>query len=89
MNTPELSAGRGGGLSQGLPANGPYISLFRAGPRSESRVNASSHTLAVAPALSVLAEAAQSPGVLSLVSPATAPPKAAFTLTPAPAPTSG
>ena len=35
VNTPELSAGRGGGLSQGLPANGPYKSLFRA--RSESR----------------------------------------------------
>jgi hypothetical protein len=35
VNTPELSAGRGGGLSQGLPANGPYKSLFRAS--SESR----------------------------------------------------
>ena len=35
VNTPDLSAGRGGGLSQGLPANGPYKSLFRAS--SESR----------------------------------------------------
>ncbi|KAN0126006.1 hypothetical protein V8E52_001213, partial [Russula decolorans] len=43
VNTPELSAGRGGGLSQGLPANGPYKSLFRAGSRSESRANASNH----------------------------------------------
>jgi hypothetical protein len=43
VNTPELSAGRGGGLSQGLPANGPYKSLFRAGSRSESRASASNH----------------------------------------------
>ena len=46
VNTPELSAGRGGGLSQGLPATGPYRSLFRAGSnksRSESRTSASSN----------------------------------------------
>ncbi|KAF8492350.1 hypothetical protein F5888DRAFT_907636 [Russula emetica] len=66
VNTPELSAGRGGGLSQGLPATGPYKSLFRAGSRSESRASASAsnhykNNAAAAPALHVLAEAAQSP----------------------------
>ena len=100
MNTPELSAGRGGGLSQGLPANGPYKSLFRAGSRSESRANASNHhktnvattsaaaaaaAAAAAPALHVLAEAAQSPEALSPIS-ATASPQPAPT--PAPASTS-
>jgi hypothetical protein len=76
VNTPELSAGRGGGLSQGLPANGPYRSLFRAGSRSESRASASNlnqkananATTTAAPALHVLAEAAQSPEALSPVS---------------------
>ena len=70
VNTPELSAGRGGGLSQGLPANGPYKSLFRA--RSESRGSniASATATAIAPdaALHVLADAAQSPEALSPIS---------------------
>jgi hypothetical protein len=94
VNTPELSAGRGGGLSQGLPANGPYKSLFRAGSRSESRANASNHhkanttttsaaAAAAAPALHVLAEAAQSPEALSPIS-ATASPQPAPTSAPAP-----
>ncbi|KAI0276352.1 hypothetical protein BGY98DRAFT_985861 [Russula aff. rugulosa BPL654] len=73
VNTPELSAGRGGGLSQGLPANGPYKSVFRAGSRSrlESRASASNHhktnaaTAAPASSLHVVAEAAQSPEALS------------------------
>jgi hypothetical protein len=44
VNTPELSAGgRGGGLSQGLPANGAYKSLFRVGSRSESCASARNH----------------------------------------------
>lgn len=88
VNTPELSAGRGGGLSQGLPANGPYRSLFRAGSRSESNASAGSHlktNAAAAPALHVLAEAAQSPEALSPVS-VTASPKPAPTCTPAPVP---
>ncbi|KAI0302489.1 hypothetical protein BC826DRAFT_418309 [Russula brevipes] len=77
VNTPELSAGRGGGLSQGLPANGPYKSLFRA--RSESRCGsgktAPTTTAAAAAAgtapdagLHVLADAAQSPEAQSPVS---------------------
>jgi hypothetical protein len=75
VNTPELSAGRGGGLSQGLPANGPYKSLFRA--RSESRCGSgkTATTTAAAAAgtapdagLHVLAEAAQSPEAQSPVS---------------------
>lgn len=73
VNTPELSAGRGGGLNQGLPANGPYKSLFRA--RSESRgsnkaIATATAAAAIAPdaALHVLAEAAQSPEALSPVS---------------------
>ena len=85
VNTPELSAGRGGGLSQGLPANGPYKSLFRA--RSESRGSnktasaATATATAIAPdaALHVLAEAASSPEALSPVSAAS----------PAPAPAPG
>jgi hypothetical protein len=72
VNTPELSAGRGGGLSQGLPANGPYKSLFRARSRSASRGSTAG--------LHVLAEAAQSPDALSPVS-TTSP-------VPAPVPTS-
>lgn len=71
VNTPELSAGRGGGLSQGLPANGPYKSLFRARSKSESRgsgkVGAASSAVD-APALHVLADAAQSPEAQSPVS---------------------
>ena len=67
MNTLELSAGRGGGLSQGLPANGPYIPLFRAGSSSESRASVSSHLMtdaaAAVPSLHVLA--AQPPEALS------------------------
>jgi hypothetical protein len=78
VNTPELSAGRGGGLSQGLPANGPYKSLFRA--RSESR--GSNKAIANAPdaGLHVLADAAQSPEALS--------PPSAASPAPAPAPAS-
>jgi hypothetical protein len=86
VNTPELSAGRGGGLSQGLPANGPYKSLFRAGSRSESRASPSNHhktNAAAAPALHVLAEAAQSPEAHSPIS-ATASPQPAPAPTPAP-----
>src|SRR6266852_4701412 len=85
VNTPELGAGRGGGISQGLPANGPYRSLFRAGSRPEShhkKTNAAA--AAAAPALHVLAEAAQSPEARSPVS-ATASPQP--TPTPAPVPT--
>ncbi len=90
MNTPELSAGRGGGLSQGLPANGPYRSLFRAGSqaRSESRAGANNHNHKVnavaeaVPALHVLAEVAQSPEALSPVSTTISPHP---TPTPAPA----
>ncbi|KAH9952979.1 hypothetical protein BC827DRAFT_197200 [Russula dissimulans] len=72
VNTPELSAGHRGGLSQGLLANGPYKSLFRA--RSESRgsnkPSAATAAAAVAAdaALHVLADAAQSPEALSPVS---------------------
>ena len=61
VNTPALSARRDDGLSQGLSANGPYKSLFRAGSRSMSRASASDHhktndatTAAAAPALHVL-----------------------------------
>ena len=91
VNTPELSAGRGGGLSQDLPANGPYKSVFRAGSRSslESRASASNHhkaTAAPASSLHVVAEAAQSPEALSPVS-ATASPQP-IPATPVPAPTS-
>jgi hypothetical protein len=80
VNTPELSAGRGGGLNQGLPANGPYRSLFRA--RSESRGSNKATTTAataIAPdaALHVLAEAAQSPEALSPVSTASPAPVSA------------
>jgi hypothetical protein len=77
VNTPELSAGRGGGLSQGLPANGPYKSLFRA--RSESRASNKPVPVAVADAgLHVLAEAAhQSPDVA---------PSPTSTISPAPVP---
>jgi hypothetical protein len=77
VNTPELSAGRGGGLSQGLPANGPYKSLFRA--RSESRGSNKPVAVAVADAgLHVLAEAAHqspdaAPSPTSTVSPAPVP----------------
>jgi hypothetical protein len=78
VNTPELSAGRGGGLSQGLPANGPYKSLFRA--RSESRgSNKPVAAVAVADAgLHVLAEAAHqspdaAPSPTSTVSPTPVP----------------
>ncbi|KAI0276370.1 hypothetical protein BGY98DRAFT_986046, partial [Russula aff. rugulosa BPL654] len=93
VNTPELSAGRGGGLSQGLPANGPYKSLFRAGsrPRSESRASASNHhktsaaTVAPTSSLHVLAEAAQSPEALSPIS-ATASPQPTPLLLPLPCP---
>jgi hypothetical protein len=59
VNTPELSAGRGGGLSQGLPANGPYRSLFRA--TSASRGNSKAPPLPADAGLHILAEAAQSP----------------------------
>ena len=84
MNTPELSAGRGGGLSQGLAANGPYKSLFRARSRSASHGsgNNNNHAAAAADAgLHVLAEAAQSPEALSPISTASPAP----TTTPAPA----
>jgi hypothetical protein len=58
VNTPEL----GGGLSQGLPANGPYRSSFRA--RSESRGSNKTAATVIPPdadgsAYDVLAEAAQ------------------------------
>ena len=58
MNTPELSAGSGGGLSQG---HGPYKSLFRA--TSESRSNSKPPPGPLPPdaGLHILAEAAQSP----------------------------
>ena len=100
VNTPELSAGRGGGLSQGLPAKGPYKSLFRA--RSESRGSnklpvgaasvssaASSAVAAIAPdaGLHVLAEAAGSPEALSPISaasPTPAPSSSTHAQTPAP-----
>ncbi|KAH8992880.1 hypothetical protein EDB86DRAFT_1427200 [Lactarius hatsudake] len=59
VNSPELSAGRGGGLSQGLPANGPYKSLFRA--TSESRGNSKAPSFSSDAGLHILAEAAQSP----------------------------
>ena len=59
VNTPELSAGRGGGLSQGLPATGPYKSLFRA--TSESRGNSKAPPLPSDAGLHILAEAASSP----------------------------
>ncbi|KAI9456609.1 hypothetical protein F5148DRAFT_366970 [Russula earlei] len=93
VNTPELSAGRGGGLSQGLPASGPYKSLFRA--RSESRASnkasAAATAAPVAPApdaaLYVLAEAAQSPDALSSrVSTASPAPARSQAEAPAPAP---
>jgi hypothetical protein len=81
VNTPELSAGRGGGLNQGLPANGPYKSLFRA--RSESRgSNKTTAIAAIAPdaaGLHVLADAAQSPEALSPVSTASPTPVSAPT----------
>ena len=91
VNTPELSAVRGGGLSQGLPANGPYKSLFRA--RSESRGSnklpvgttaAAVAAAAIAPdaGLHVLAEAAQSPEALSPVSAASPAPAPGSTHTP-------
>ncbi|KAI0267194.1 hypothetical protein BGY98DRAFT_1026469 [Russula aff. rugulosa BPL654] len=91
-----LSAWRGGGPSQGLPANGPYKSLFRAGSRpwSESRASASNHhktsaaTPAPASSLHVLAEAAQSPEVLSPVSATASRQPTPTTPAPAPAPTS-
>jgi hypothetical protein len=83
VNTPELSAVRGGGLSQGLPANGPYKSLFRA--RSRSASHGSGNKAAAAPAadaaLHVLAEAAQSPEALSPVSTASPVPTAAAIIT--------
>jgi hypothetical protein len=78
VNTPELGAGRGGGLGQGLPANESYKSPFRAGSRSEAHTN--HHTTntmttasavasaAAATALHALAEAAQSPKALFPVS---------------------
>jgi hypothetical protein len=73
VNTPELSAVRGGGLSQGLPATGPYKSLFRARPESRDGNKAaavgSASTPTPTPApdagLHVLADAAQSPEALS------------------------
>lgn len=77
MNTPELSAGRGGGLSQGLPATGPYRSLFRA--TSESRVNSKAPPLPSDAGLHILAEAAQSPEALSPVSAASPAPVPAST----------
>ncbi|KAF8502135.1 hypothetical protein F5888DRAFT_1887629 [Russula emetica] len=86
VNAPELGAGHGGGLTQGLPASGSYKSLFRAGSGSESRAsvsnlkaNAATTTAAVvvaAPSLHVLAEAAQSLKALS-----------SFSATASPAPT--
>ena len=88
MNTPELSAGRGGGLSQGLPANGPYKSLFRARSRSASRGSGNNNNKASAAAaaaadagLHVLAEAAQSPEALSPVSTASPAPTTAAIIT--------
>lgn len=75
VNTPELSAGRGGGISQGLPANGPYKSLFRA--TSESRGNSKAPPFPPDAGLHILAEAAQSPesalSPVSATSPAPAP----------------
>jgi hypothetical protein len=62
VNTPELSAGRGGGLSQGLPANGPYKSLFRAGSRSESRAS-NHHKANVATTAAAAAAAAAAPAL--------------------------
>ena len=56
VNTPELSAGSSGGLSQG---HGPYKSLFRA--TSESRSNSKAPPLPPDAGLHILAEAAQSP----------------------------
>lgn len=56
VNTPELSAGSSGGLSQG---HGPYKSLFRA--TSESRSNSKAAPLPPDAGLHILAEAAQSP----------------------------
>ncbi|KAI0305555.1 hypothetical protein B0F90DRAFT_1073232 [Multifurca ochricompacta] len=58
VNTPELSAGRGGGLSQGLPTDGPYKSLFRADWEARNK------TAVITPdttGLHILANAAQSP----------------------------
>jgi hypothetical protein len=91
VNTPELSAGRGGGLIQGLPANGPHKSLFRAGsrPRSESRASASNHhktSAAPASSLHVLAEAAQSPEAISPILATASPQPTPYTPAPAPAP---
>ena len=96
VNTPELSAGRGGGLSQGLSATGPYKSLFRARSKSEAGAGtggkaSSASTVVDAPALHVLAEAAGSPEAQSPISSAAAsasppPPAAAAAATPAPAP---
>ena len=66
VNTPELSAGSSGGLSQG---HGPYKSLFRA--TSESRSNSKPPPGPLPPdaGLHILADAAQSPeGALSPVS---------------------
>lgn len=78
VNTPELSAGRGGGLSQGLPANGPYRSLFRA--TSETRGNSRAPPFPPDAGLHILAEAAQSPeSALSPVSPASPAPIPAST----------
>ncbi|KAF8265797.1 hypothetical protein EI94DRAFT_1734555 [Lactarius quietus] len=56
VNTPELSAGSSGGLSQG---HGPYKSLFRA--TSESRSNSKAPPLPPDAGLHILAEAANSP----------------------------
>ena len=95
VNTPELSAGRGGGLSQGLSANGPYKSLFRARSKSEAGAGTggkacAASTVVDAPALHVLAEAAGSPEAQSPISSAAAsaspPPPAAAAATPAPTP---
>ena len=75
VNTPELSAGSSGGLSQG---HGPYKSLFRA--TSESRSNSKAPPLPPDAGLHILAEAAQSPeSALSPVSAASPAPVSAST----------
>ncbi|KAN0105722.1 hypothetical protein V8E52_010734, partial [Russula decolorans] len=93
VNTPELSAGRGGELSQGLPANGPYKSFFRAGFGSESPASASNHQntdAAAAPALiymsllRLLSRPRRSPPAVSAI----ASPQPTPTPAPAPTPTS-
>ena len=58
VNTPELSAGSGGGLSQG---HGPYRSLFRATSESRSTSKPPPGPLPSDAGLHILAEAAQSP----------------------------